>query len=145
MTEKPEYFQHKSVVAKSSLIRHLDRRNLIRARRKASVSFWVSWRGRKRERPSGVKPPSNTRACQWAFGLRKSPKGWKATIAELFSLGGARGPAVELRQEGEDQGGDGAEELLVVTEENARCFRYGEDELPVRELEEELLIEVFGE
>ena len=59
--------------------------------------------------------------------------------------GGARGQAVELRQEGEDQGGDGAEELLVVTEENAQCFRYGEDELPVRELEEELLIEVFGE
>ena len=50
-----------------------------------------------------------------------------------------------MPQEGEDQGGDGAEELLVVKEENAQCFRYGEDELPVRELEEELLVEVFGE
>jgi hypothetical protein len=37
-----------------------------------------------------------------------------------------------LGEQGEDQGGDGAEELLIVAEKNPEGFGNGEDELPVR-------------
>jgi hypothetical protein len=33
-------------------------------------------RGRRRNRASGENPPSRTIACHWAFGRRKSPKGF---------------------------------------------------------------------
>jgi hypothetical protein len=50
-----------------------------------------------------------------------------------------------LSDQGEDERGDGGEQLLVVAEEDPKSFRDGEDELSVRECEEELLVEVFGE
>jgi hypothetical protein len=48
-------------------------------------------------------------------------------------------------EEAEDQGGDGAEEFLIVAEKDPEGFRDGEDELAVREFEQELLVKVFGE
>ena len=50
-----------------------------------------------------------------------------------------------MSDQGEDERGDGGEQLLVVAEEDPKSFRDGEDELSVRECEEELLVEVFGE
>ena len=62
-----------------------------------------------------------------------------------FSGGAARGQAVELREQREDQGGNAAKELPIVTEENAQSLWNGEDQLPMRKLQEEPLVEVFGE
>ncbi|MCX7028744.1 MAG: hypothetical protein NTU62_01310 [Spirochaetes bacterium] len=58
-------------------------------------------------------------------------------------LGGSGG--AELGNQREDQPGDEAEEPLVVTEEYPKSFGDGEDELPVRQGEQQVLVEVLGE
>jgi len=78
-------------------------------------------------------------------GPQEIPEGLKSHDRGSLQKGGTRGQAVELRQEGEDQVGDGAEELLIVAEKDPQGLGDREDELPVRELEEEMLVEVFGE
>ena len=61
-----------------------------------------------------------------------------------FQKGGSRGQAIERPNQGEDEGGDGGEKPLVVTEEDSQGFGNGADELPVREGEQELFVQVFG-
>ena len=56
-------------------------------------------------------------------GPQEIPKRLKSHDRGSLQKRGTHGQAVELRQEGEDQGGDGAEELLIVTEENTEGFR----------------------
>ena len=53
--------------------------------------------------------------------------------------------AIELPDQGEDERGNRSEQLLVMSKEDSEGLGNREDELPVREGEEELLVKVFGE
>lgn len=112
--------------------------------RKSSARRVVSWMGTSWKCPSGSKPPSRIRAWKWAFEAEcvwERLEAHHCCAGDPFSAGGG----VELRDQGEDEAGDVAEEALVVAQEHAQRLGQREDELAVGQGEKQLLVEVLGE
>jgi hypothetical protein len=96
------------------------------------------------ELPGGVKSALKDEGVKVRVEPKRVPEG---LISDDGGGGNglANGRAVELRDQGEDQPCKLGEQALVMAKEDPQGLGQSEDELPVGEGKEQLLIEVLGE